>query len=555
MVGQGMQVRSNPDLHFALRVIVPAAQAESGVGLPLGLGVRVTQDVDHAAGLGDKVDDLLFGQALGAAGAGDGAEAGFGPGALGLALGDPPGDEGGRAGVGGGEGLAIAGEFTVAGGDLGAGFDLGRLIAGRGTGSLGGVESLDGGGAVAGGEEDGEPAVEGGNDVRFPEEDVARVGDLVGQRVLLRVAAAVVGLLVDPVASHLPIAQDTGDPATQEIGVDGTDPIASGVVPTAGEHDLLDLLETFTGEQGRVGDPVRPDPLLLGRGAARHCRPVAVVQPGRRVRRCDLLVQVCATLSPGLRSVPVSTLCGGYSMAIELPGEVVSMLQFIGVNWPNVNEDKVRELASHVREFADCVDGTHQKATGTVSAMAADYQGGSYEALVSNWAHLSSSHMSDLVGACHTVATALDAAADVIVAMKMQAVAELAALAVTFVADQAAAVATLGLAEAGMALIVEGAEQITDYLEQQLEQYVIGQVIEAAITPLVAVVAKAVNGLAFSAVAGILGASGSADSGGTGFKIDPAALEDHAETMNGHAQEVAGHAEALRGKLAGVDFT
>ncbi|NUR03516.1 MAG: hypothetical protein HOY79_45475 [Streptomyces sp.] len=29
-------------------------------------------------------------------------------------------------------------------------------------------------------------------------------------------------------------------------------------------------------------------------------------------------------------------------MAIELPGEVVSFLQFIGVNWPNINEDKVR---------------------------------------------------------------------------------------------------------------------------------------------------------------------------------------------------------------------
>ena len=31
-------------------------------------------------------------------------------------------------------------------------------------------------------------------------------------------------------------------------------------------------------------------------------------------------------------------------MAIELPEQVVSFLQFIGVNWPNINEDKVREL-------------------------------------------------------------------------------------------------------------------------------------------------------------------------------------------------------------------
>jgi uncharacterized protein YukE len=241
-------------------------------------------------------------------------------------------------------------------------------------------------------------------------------------------------------------------------------------------------------------------------------------------------------------------------MAIELPDEVVTMLQFIGVNWPNVNEDKVHELANHVREFADNVDGTHQKATATVTNMSGDYQGGSYEQLVASWAHLSSSHMSDLVSTCHTVATALDAAADTIVALKGQAIAELLILAGTFIADQAAAVATFGLAEAGMALIIEGAEQITDYLEQQLEQYIIGQVIEAAIGPLVDIVAKAASGLAFEAVAGILGVNPTAGSSGDHFYIDPAALQGHAETMAGHAQEVSDHARALGGKLAGVDF-
>ncbi|MFF7637301.1 WXG100 family type VII secretion target [Kitasatospora sp. NPDC008050] len=242
-------------------------------------------------------------------------------------------------------------------------------------------------------------------------------------------------------------------------------------------------------------------------------------------------------------------------MAIELPGEVVSMLQFIGVNWPNVNEDKVREMASHIREFADSVDGTHQKATATVNQMAASYQGASYETLVANWAKLSSTHMTDLVNACHAVATALDAAADTIVAMKWQAIGELGGLAVTFAADQAASVMTLGLAEAGMALIVEGAEHITDYLEQQLEQYIIGEVIEAAIGPLVDIVSKAVSGFAFEALEGVLGVSGSAGPGGSGFMIDPKALEDHADTVTSHAQEVEGHAQLLKGRLTGVDFT
>ncbi|WP_329586294.1 WXG100 family type VII secretion target [Kitasatospora sp. NBC_01250] len=243
-------------------------------------------------------------------------------------------------------------------------------------------------------------------------------------------------------------------------------------------------------------------------------------------------------------------------MAIELPGEVVSFLQFIGVNWPNVNEDKVREMASHVRDFATKVDSTHQASTTTVQQLGASYQGASYEALIATWAHLSSSHMADLVDACHTVATALDAAADVIVGMKGQAIAELVALAASFVADQAAALVTFGLAEAAEVLIVEAAEKLMDFLEQQLEQYVIGQVIEAAIQPLIEVVAKAVDGLAYQGAEQILGVSGAGGGpSGTGFLIDPQALMDHAQTMRDHAEAVASHAADLQAKLTGVDFT
>ncbi|MGW1751863.1 WXG100 family type VII secretion target [Streptomyces sp. NPDC002092] len=241
-------------------------------------------------------------------------------------------------------------------------------------------------------------------------------------------------------------------------------------------------------------------------------------------------------------------------MAIELPGEVVSFLQFIGVNWPNVNEDKVRELASHVREFAESVDNTHQDSTATIKRLGDHYQGASYEALLAKWAQLSNSHMSELIQACHTVATALDVAADVIVGMKVEAIAELAVLAATFIADQAAAVATLGLAEAAEVLVVEAAEKLTDYLEQQLEQYIIGQVIEAAIDPLVETVGRAVTGLVFQTAESALGVSAGTGSLGEGFSIDPEQMHAHAELMRGHAVTVASHAETFRNKLAGVSF-
>jgi hypothetical protein len=119
-------------------------------------------------------------------------------------------------------------------------------------------------------------------------------------------------------------------------------------------------------------------------------------------------------------------------VAIELPGEVVSFLQFIEMNWPNVNEDKVRELASHM-----C--GTSPRAWTHPSGLHRDDQaagrilpGASYEALLAKRAQLSNGHMSELIQAWHTVATALDVAADVIVGMKVGAIAELAVLAATF---------------------------------------------------------------------------------------------------------------------------
>ncbi|MGW4381031.1 WXG100-like domain-containing protein [Kitasatospora sp. NPDC004531] len=240
-------------------------------------------------------------------------------------------------------------------------------------------------------------------------------------------------------------------------------------------------------------------------------------------------------------------------MAIELPGEVVEFLSFIGINWPTVNEDKVREFGAHVREFAQNVESVHEQSTSTVRQLGQAYEGASYEALLAKWASLSESHLNELVRACHVVADALDVAADVIVAMKIETIGELVALAAAFIADQAAAVATLGAAEAAVILIEETAKRLINYLEQQLEQYIVGQVVEAAIGPLVDTVANAVQGLVFQAAEAALGVSGGGG-GGSGFRIDPDALEEHARMMHEQADAVAGHAQAFQSKIAGVSF-
>jgi hypothetical protein len=240
-------------------------------------------------------------------------------------------------------------------------------------------------------------------------------------------------------------------------------------------------------------------------------------------------------------------------MAIELAGPVVTFLQVIGVKWPQVNEDSVREFATHVRDFAAAIDDTHQGATATLKAMGEAYQANSYELLVSKWAHLSQSHMSELNQGCTLLATALDAAADYIVAMKLECIAELAVLAVSFVADQAAAVVTLGLAEAAEAALVEAADLAVEYLKQMLIQYITAQVIEAALTPLLGTVEKAVAGMSYSALEDTLGVSGNGP--GDGFRIHPADLKAHAAVIGQHAAAVQGHATVFTGKFAGLDFS
>ncbi|MGK4579833.1 WXG100 family type VII secretion target [Kitasatospora sp. HPMI-4] len=241
-------------------------------------------------------------------------------------------------------------------------------------------------------------------------------------------------------------------------------------------------------------------------------------------------------------------------MAIELPEEVVSFLQIIGINWPDINEDHVREMGSHVREFADKVDSTHQDATATVHQLAEAYQGKSYESLVAAWSHMSDSHMTEMVQACHVLATALDVAADVIIGLKGAAIAELIGLAVSFVADQAAAVLTFGLAEAAEVLIIKAAEAAVDYLEQQVIQHIMGEVIEKAVEPLLDVVGNAIGGLLYQAAADALGVPAGGAGAGTQFMVNPEVLSRHAETMSQHAQAIAGHADELCTRISAVSF-
>jgi uncharacterized protein YukE len=234
-------------------------------------------------------------------------------------------------------------------------------------------------------------------------------------------------------------------------------------------------------------------------------------------------------------------------VAIELPGAVADFLNFIGISWPNVNEDKVREFGQRVAQFAGDLQNTHQGATGTIQELGNAYQGQSYQQLFATWGRMSDAHMTELLDGCHVVSGAMDVAADVIVGMKLEAIGQLVALAAEFVADQAAAVATFGLAEAGLVLIEEEGQQLVRFLEQELLQYVEGQIINAAVAPLIGKVEQAVEGLVYKEVAAALGESGS-------FQINPDQVMSYAQTFRQQADSFGAQADNFTATAGAMDF-
>jgi hypothetical protein len=128
-------------------------------------------------------------------------------------------------------------------------------------------------------------------------------------------------------------------------------------------------------------------------------------------------------------------------------------------------------------------------------------------------------------------------------------------LAASFVADQAAAVATFGLAEAALAAIELAARKAIEFLEQQLEQFILAQVIEAGFKALQPIIQRALDGFVFQAASAALGGpAGGGGAVGSGFQVIPEELRSHAQVLHSHADTVASHAQTLTGQLTGVSF-
>ncbi|MFC8723470.1 WXG100 family type VII secretion target, partial [Kitasatospora sp. NPDC057198] len=114
----------------------------------------------------------------------------------------------------------------------------------------------------------------------------------------------------------------------------------------------------------------------------------------------------------------------------------------MGLNWPDVDEDELREWAQHVREFGRGMRESHDDTDALLKNLGGAFEGASYEAMLSRWGQASGSHMTVLINGCEVLATALEVAAEGVLVAKGVVIAQLVAMAAEMAAAAAAAVAT-----------------------------------------------------------------------------------------------------------------
>ncbi|WP_405639770.1 YwqJ-related putative deaminase [Streptomyces uncialis] len=131
-------------------------------------------------------------------------------------------------------------------------------------------------------------------------------------------------------------------------------------------------------------------------------------------------------------------------MGYTIPEGVDTMLDVVGVGWPNIDEDAYRDMADALREFADDADDDAHIAHGHVQGLLSSGQSESLTALDKHWKKVQAKNK-DLADAARIIAGALDHVADIIVARKIAAVGELADLCATVGIALAAAPFTMGL--------------------------------------------------------------------------------------------------------------
>lgn len=203
-------------------------------------------------------------------------------------------------------------------------------------------------------------------------------------------------------------------------------------------------------------------------------------------------------------------------MGVVLPSELAWVLNLIGINWPNIDEDQLRETATQLRQLAGELESNNGAAKSEIEGMLGVNKAQSLDNFNALWQKVASGHLPQLGEGINLLGTGLDASAVVIEGMKVAAIVQLGILAAEIIADQAAAIETFGASEALAAAQTAFTEQIVKQALNQAVKAVEQQLMQIVEGPIFAALDGAAGELAGQLLGDALGTHSGVDLGAVG---------------------------------------
>jgi hypothetical protein len=201
----------------------------------------------------------------------------------------------------------------------------------------------------------------------------------------------------------------------------------------------------------------------------------------------------------------------GDLVGVVLPDALAFVLNMIGVDWPNIDEDKLRDGADQMRQLSSELTSNTGDAKSSIEQMLSQNSSQSLAIFEGLWQKLANGHLPQLAEGLKVVATGLDGSALLVTGMKIAAIGQLAILAAEIIADQAAAPFTFGASEAA----IPAEAEVTSQVVKQIFKKVVDQVEQLLLNALEGPVFMALGNAAMELGEQLLG-----DVAGTSSGID-----------------------------------
>ena len=233
-------------------------------------------------------------------------------------------------------------------------------------------------------------------------------------------------------------------------------------------------------------------------------------------------------------------------MGMMLPNELIWVMDKMGLEWPDIDEDEVRKAATLVRGYQGDMETLVQAADRRINGqIATAMRGQTGAAHVSGWNRNRSENVQQLLDLLGPAAVGIDAAAGIVLALKIKVIAE-----VTLTLAQLIPLLAAGpFGAGGAALLILARKKLFSMMMEATLEQVINELLPLAIEPLVDQVPGLVMALLDAPV--VENNVGDVDE----FFADLEALDQAAADMDAHADDVEELTDRLLADLANLQIS